>query len=267
MKKLFLWFSEKSRALGIDPVIPVQLIMGMPFYVRSYLRLKRQQKRSSLMMEFGKPAPILNERKGSSGIAKGHYFHQDLLVAQRIFSNNPDLHVDIGSRIDGFVAHLASFRRVEVFDIRPLASTITNVTFIQGDLMEALPEEYHDYCDSISCLHALEHFGLGRYGDPINFEGHVVGFDNIQRMLKPGGLFYFSVPIGEQRIEFNAQRVFSVEYLLRLFEGRCTVERFSYVDDDGDLHVDAPLTDTSEITNNFDCFYGCGIFELRRMAG
>jgi len=42
--------------------------------------------------------------------ASGHYFHQDLLVAGKIFKNNPIKHVDIGSRMDGFIAHVASFR-------------------------------------------------------------------------------------------------------------------------------------------------------------
>jgi len=62
----------------------------------------------------------LDDRFDQSGTASGHYFHQDLLVASRIFINNPEKHVDIGSRIDGFVAHVASFREIEVFDIRSL---------------------------------------------------------------------------------------------------------------------------------------------------
>jgi SAM-dependent methyltransferase len=264
MKKIFLWFCEKSRPFGLDPSVPMQFLRGMPFYVRTYLRFKGQQQDSSERFPFGKLSPILHERTGSSGIARGHYFHQDLLVAQRIFKNDPDRHVDIGSRIDGFVAHLASFRTVEVFDIRSQPSAIANVTFVQGDLMKPLPDEFYGYCDSISCLHALEHFGLGRYGDPINFEGHLVGFDNIHRMLRPGGRFYFSVPIGPQRIEFNAHRVFSVEYLLELFRDRFSVERFSYVDDTGDLHRNVSLTDADEIGGNFNCNYGCGVFELRK---
>ena len=53
--------------------------------------------------------PIINEFNDNSGTAKGHYFHQDLLVAQYIFKNKPKKHVDVGSRVDGFVAHVASF--------------------------------------------------------------------------------------------------------------------------------------------------------------
>jgi hypothetical protein len=65
--------------------------------------------------------PILSDYGENAGTAKGHYFHQDLLVASLICANNPDHHIDIGSRIDGFVAHVAAFRKIEVFDVRPLA--------------------------------------------------------------------------------------------------------------------------------------------------
>jgi hypothetical protein len=37
------------------------------------------------------------------------------------------------------------------------------------------------YCDSLSCLHALEHFGLGRYGDPIDPRGHEKGITRWRR--------------------------------------------------------------------------------------
>jgi len=86
-----------------------------------------------------------------------------------------------------------------------------------------------NYCDSISCLHALEHFGLGRYGDRIDYQGHLLGWNNIYKILKRGGNFIFSVPIGIQRIEFNAHRVFSIEYLLTMIKGRYQIDSFSYV--------------------------------------
>ena len=47
---------------------------------------------------------ILNDYDANAGRAKGHYFHQDLLVAKFINESNPRRHVDIGSRVDGFIA-------------------------------------------------------------------------------------------------------------------------------------------------------------------
>ena len=52
-----------------------------------------------------------------------------------------------------------------------------------------------EVCDSISCLHALEHFGLGRYNDPLDPNGHLKGFNNMVKMLKRGGKLYISFPI------------------------------------------------------------------------
>ena len=225
-------------------------------------QLKQQARHSSHHFVFASLNPYPHEKKLQSGTAKGHYFHQDLLVARRIHERKPEKHVDIGSRVDGFVAHVASFRNIEVLDIRPLDSTIQNIEFRQADLM-ALPPDLKDYCDSLSCLHAIEHFGLGRYGDPIDFEGHVKGLNNLYAILKPGGTLYLSCPIGPQRIEFNAHRVFSLKYLLSLFEGKFIIRSISFVDDRGDLHEDVPLTDDT-LATNFGCNYGCGIFEMER---
>jgi 2-polyprenyl-3-methyl-5-hydroxy-6-metoxy-1,4-benzoquinol methylase len=118
--------------------------------------------------------------------------------------------------------------------------------------------------DSISTLHVIEHFGLGRYGDPIDYYGHIKAIDNITKMLKTGGKLYFSTPIGPQRIEFNAHRVFSIEYLLNMFKESYTVDSFSFVDDIGDLFENVELEEKT-IASNFDCQYGCGIFELTKI--
>jgi hypothetical protein len=74
----------------------------------------------------------------------------------------------------------------------------------------------HGYCDSLSCLHALEHFGLGRYGDPINPLGYRQGLENMAKLLRPGGLFYLATPIGKERVEFNANWVFDPRTLVQI---------------------------------------------------
>ena len=206
--------------------------------------------------------PCLTDKDESAGTLDVHYFQQDLLVAQKIFVNNPLKHVDIGSRIDGFVAHVASFREIELLDIRKMDSNIPNVRFTQADLMDdsKIPV---DYCDSISCLHALEHFGLGRYGDPIDPYGHLKGFRNITRILKSGGTFYFSVPMGIQRIEFNAHRVFGLPYLFKMINADYDIQSFSYINDNGDVYRNIKLSEEL-IQNSCGCNYGCAIFELKK---
>ena len=244
---------------GINLVLLKNNIKGLFFYFSDLKKLK-QQKGDDTTFNFGKKYPILSERYLESGTLSGHYFHQDLLVAQKIYKNSPTKHVDIASRTDGFVAHLAVFREIEVLDIRKLNSSVNNIIFRQADLMK-LPENMVNYCDSISSLHAIEHFGLGRYGDPIDYFGHLKAIENITKMLKAGGTFYFSVPIGEQRIEFNAHRVFSIDYLMGVFSEKYTIKTFSYVDDNGDLYKNITL-EAEKTKANYGCSWGCGIFEL-----
>lgn len=48
--------------------------------------------------------------------------------------------------------------------------------------------------DVVVLLGALEHFGLGFYGDPVDEEGDTVTVQNVYRWLKPGGWVFFDVP-------------------------------------------------------------------------
>jgi len=251
LSKLLFW--------GFDLKTTKQNIRGFHFYKKDFALLKRQKGDDNSFV-FGKKYPILNERFVASGVMSGHYFHQDLYVAQQIFCNNPLKHIDIGSRTDGFVAHVATFRAIEIFDIRTQNAKVKNIIFRQADLMN-LPKDFIQYCDSISALHSIEHFGLGRYGDPIDYNGHIKAISNISKILKPSGRFYFAVPIGWQRIEFNAHRVFSIQYILELFKEEFSFEKFSYINDHGDFFENKQLTN-ADILSNCGCDYGCGIFEF-----
>lgn len=251
-------------SFGLNPLQFLLSFRGIPSFISSYIKIRKQLSASSSKdFKIARFYPILADKYMESGVMKGHYFHQDLFVASRIFQTNPVRHIDIGSRIDGFVAHIASFRAIEIFDIRPLNSEVPNIVFRQVDLSAPISEKYLACTDSISCLHAIEHFGLGRYGDSIDIDGHLKGLDNITKFLTPNGRLYFSTPIGPQRIEFNAHRVFGVSYLLNYFNTNYNIISFSYVDDAGSFFQNANLTD-SAIKNNFNCQYGCGIFELQK---
>jgi SAM-dependent methyltransferase len=262
MKQLLIRLYSFFQLLGIDPRAFLYTIRTLPFYYRDLAAFEKQ-KGNDKTFAFARSFPKLRERFSQAGKMSGHYFHQDLLVAQKIFQNKPKRHVDIGSRTDGFVAHVAVFREIEILDIRDMVSKVPNVKFRQADLMQ-LPQGMENYCDSISALHSIEHFGLGRYGDPIDYNGHLKALKNITRMVKTGGKFYFSVPIGPQRIEFNAHRVFSIAYLLDLFKEDFSLDTFSYVNDKGDLFQDVELNST-EIERNFKCNWGCGIFEMTKV--
>ncbi len=197
-------------------------------------------------------------------MAKGAYFHQDLVVAQDVFAAGPRRHVDVASRVDGMVAHLASFRDVEVHDIRPLRTSAQGIHFVQRDLTEP-DERYDHYADSVSCLHALEHFGLGRYGDPIDYYGYKTGLHSLARMVEPEGRLYLSVPISsDQRIEFNAHRIFCLPYLLELVaDVGLQLEKLHIVDDQGELRFGVQ-GDLQAVKETFGLHHGCGILFLNK---
>lgn len=264
MKKFSKIIYKWLVSFGIDPVKMIRATRGLLGYFRDLRVLKLQRLSAVRDFPFGSAYPCLEDRFAESGTAKGHYFHQDLLVARRVHFNNPAVHVDVGSRVDGFVAHVATFRKIKVIDIRPLSKEIPNIEFMQANMMSPISDNLVSYCDSLSCLHAIEHFGLGRYGDPVNYDGYILGLNNLHRILKKDGKFYFSVPIGPQRIEFNAHRVFSVDFLLECFGGKYCIDQFSFVDDLGDLHENVSLVEKS-VKENFGCIYGCGIFEMTKL--
>jgi SAM-dependent methyltransferase len=249
---LFFGFDVHKFLKSINP-------KNINWYYSNLKELKRQ-KGIDRTFGFGSMYPIFTDIDDEGGTMNGHYFHQDLHVARLINEAKPEKHLDIGSRTDGFVAHVASFREIEIIDFRVIKSSVKNIVFRQADLMK-LPSDLINYCDSISSLHAIEHFGLGRYGDPIDYLGYLKAINNITKILKKGGKFYFSVPIGHQRIEFNAHRVFSLEYLINILSQNFDISSFSYVNDKGDFFEEVELTNENS-KSNFDCQYGCGIFIL-----
>lgn len=253
------------RGFGLDMKTFRRNLKALPQFYKDKKLFLSQMKESNIDFSIAEDFYCLQDVRAQAGVANGHYFHQDWLVASYIYLATPKLHVDVGSRVDGFVAHVGVFRKIEVIDIRKITSSNPNIDFKQADMMKPLPREWHNYTDSLSCLHALEHFGLGRYGDPIDFTGYIMGLNNLWSMLKPNGILYLSVPIGPQRIEFHAHRIFGLGYLLQLFSDKFIVEKFAYVDDKGDLHQDV-LLDESLIANDANVVLGCGIFSLRKIT-
>lgn len=262
MKRIIKLTNFALGYLGFNPSALSANFKGLFWFFRD-LRQIRQQLRTSSENWNLKFYPILTDKYDTSGKARGQYFYQDLFVANQIFKNSPVRHIDIGSRIDGFVSHVASFRPVEVLDIRPLSDKLQNISFVQADLMNP-QAAFIESTDSLSCLHTIEHFGLGRYHDPIDVDGHLKGLENMYKFLKKDGIFYFSTQIGPQRIEFNAHRIFSVAYLLDIFKGKYELQSFAYIDDQDRLFTDVQLTEEG-IRANFGCRMGCGIFILKKI--
>ena len=204
--------------------------------------------------------PVLGEDKKKSGHITNHYFYQDLLVASYIFKNRPTKHVDIGSRIDGFVANVASFRKIEVFDLRINKINFKNIKFRKLNLNK-VNKKLYNYTDSISCLHTIEHFGLGRYGDTIDPDSYIKGFNNLIKMLKPKGLLYISFPISNNsETFFNLERRFNPNDILG-WTKKLVLLNFDYIDDKQKLNLNVNLRSLKKK----NIINGCGIYVFRKI--
>jgi SAM-dependent methyltransferase len=244
-----------AKSLGVNPAL-IKSLRYIPRFVRDLRKYSRGAATGGLPIRIGQLYPIVSDYKDSAGSASGHYFHQDLWAARKIYRRRPSSHVDIGSRIDGFIAHLLPFMPVDVIDIRPLNSRIEGLRFVQDDATE-LRSFADGSVESLSSLHAAEHFGLGRYGDPIDPLAHVKFMKALGRVLAPGGRLYFSLPVGEERLQFNAHRILSPHTVLAAFAGLLLVD-FAYVDDKGDLCLNGKPEDCEGLR------LGCGLFEFTR---
>ena len=242
-----------NSQIGIDLIKLIRSIFSIPRYIRDLYNFRIAGYKGKLEL-----VPCLHDWNEEGGETKNEYFWQDLIVARKIFDAKPDRHVDIASRVDGFVAHVASFREIEVFDIRPITTKIPGVLFKQADLMQS-SDYFTNYCDSLSCLHSLEHFGLGRYGDSLDPSGYENGIRNMSRILCPGGVFYLSVPVGVERVEFNAQRVFNPRTIVDIAKNsKLELEKFSlFTSEAGIIEIDIQNKTLDAIGMKR---YGLGIF-------
>ena len=267
MRSFFISIYTLIQEFGIDPLKFLYSLRSLPSFFRDFL-LFRRLGRDPLSVDSLRPLHIhfrLGDHFAGAGDVANHYFQMDLYVAQRVFETGSEKHLDVGSRIDGFVAHVASFRPVEVLDIRPLPPIIIrNISFKQADLMDESVDWEEMAADSVSCLHALEHFGLGRYGDPIDPTAHERGFRNLTRLSSSGGVLHLAVPVSESpRIEFNAHRVFDFPYLRKLVESSFSIESVALVDDRGILSENLSPDDV-DAERSWGCYYGCVILSLRK---
>jgi hypothetical protein len=204
-------------------------------------------------------SPALLDFSARSGSADGHYFWQDLITARWIFEANPGKHFDVGSRIDGFIAHLLSFREVTVLDIREGSKEIPGLTTFVGDAQLDISGATGTF-PSVSSLHSIEHFGLGRYGDQLDPQGHVKGLLNIARCVEVGGSFYVSFPLGDDVVEFNSQRLIHPNLItssLSNFE----VKSFVLIPWRG-----VPIFNTKIESINLDVHGQAGLFHLVRKS-
>lgn len=250
-KKVIRFFSS----FLFDPISLLYKWRAIPIFILNTIKYNKNYKNADLTnfyFDISNMYFTTQDKYLPSGIAQGHYFHQDLWAAKKIFESNISFHIDIGSRIDGFIAHILPFCKVEYVDIRNLTSKVENLYFKQASIL-SLP--YKDKSiDSLSCLHVIEHIGLGRYGDDIDSMGHIKAAKELTRVLATGGKLYLGTPIGKEKLCFDAHRIFNPNTVIEMFAPLKLIE-FNLIDDNGSkIHFNASFEDALK------CKYGCGLF-------
>ena len=180
--------------------------------------------------------------------------------AARILADlRPTLHHDFSS-LHLFAATVSAFIPVRYHEFRPAQMRLRGLTTHEADLLQ-LP--YADASiESASCLHVIEHLGLGRYGDPIDAHADRAAATELARVVRPGGSLLIATPVGQPRVEFNAHRVYSHRQVLELFP-TLRLERSALIPDnarDGDVIEDAEEGFIDEQT------YACGCYYFRKAA-
>jgi hypothetical protein len=184
-----------------------------------------------------------------------HYFYQGAWLARKLRATAAVSHVDIGSSVLTISVLSAQIETI-FLDYRPLKAALPGLTSIAGDILK-LPFADNSL-KSLSCLHVVEHIGLGRYGDSLDPQGSVKAALELQRIMSAGGKLYLSLPIRRERVCFNAHRVHAPSTVLRMFS-QMKIAEFSFVDDAGHFHQGKPVEAASHLE------YGCGLFELEKL--
>lgn len=182
-----------------------------------------------------------------------HYVYHPAWAARILATTKPEKHVDIAS-ILSFPTIVSAFLPVEYYDYRPADLRLKNLESKEGNLHH-LPFA-DDSIASLSCMHTIEHVGLGRYGDPIDYDGDIKAIKELVRVLAPGGTLLFVTPVGQPRIQFNAHRIYSYEQVIEAFAG-LTLTEFSLVPDDYKKHGLLLHADPALVAQQS---YGCGCF-------
>jgi SAM-dependent methyltransferase len=201
--------------------------------------------------------PCLDEATASTGF-DAHYLFHTAWAARQVARLRPARHVDISSSLY-FCGLVSAFVPVDFYDYRPVELGLSGLRCERADLL-ALPFPDGSIA-SLSCMHVVEHIGLGRYGDPLGPQDDLRAMRELQRVLAPGGSLLIVTPVGRPRIAFNAHRIYSHAQVLAGFP-ELRLEEFALVPDPPRRELIPEATPALADAQQ----YGCGCFRFVRPA-
>lgn len=200
--------------------------------------------------------PCLDDRTTST-VFDRHYVYHTAWGARVLAETKPKRHIDISSTLY-FSGIVSAFIPVDFYDYRPAKLELSGLSSSSADLTN-LPFDSRSI-ESLSCMHVLEHIGLGRYGDPLDPDGDLKGMRELQRTVAAGGNLLVAVPVGIPRICFNAHRVYSYEMIVKRFD-ELQLEEFALIPQESENGGLIRNADPGLVCREK---YACGCFLFRR---
>jgi len=208
-------------------------------FISEYVRFKRLDTSNRFKINWGNKYPCLDD-KTKETLFDRHYIYHTAWAARILSKTKPIRHVDISSSLY-FSSIVSAFIPVDFYDYRPPELKLNNLTVGRADLL-LLPFK-SESISSLSCMHTVEHVGLGRYGDQLDPEGDLKAIKELIRVLSPSGSLLFVVPIGRKpKIMFNAHRIYTYEQISKYFS-QLKLKEFTLIpekEEDGSLIINPP---------------------------
>ncbi len=231
---------------------PLLGILYLPQYFKDIFVFKKAD--SHNLVKWIDTHPCLTDRSKTTPF-DAHYFYQGAWLARKLSDLRPKCHVDVGSSVMMLSVLSAAVKTVYV-DFRPLQVSIPGIVSVGANITN-LPF-MDNSISSLSSLHSIEHIGLGRYGDLIDPNGSKDSAQELERVLMVGGLLYLSLPVGRERVCFNAHRVFAPQSVINFFTSMKLIE-FSCVSDSGQYKINEDIH-TARLNE-----YACGMYVFEKI--
>lgn len=223
-----------------------------PFILLSYFKFNKLTKNKRFDNDILDAYPCLKDKTVKTGFDR-HYVYHTAWGARKVREINPEFHVDISSSLY-FSGIVSAFVPVKFYDYRPAEIVLDNLESLQADLMNLSFES--SSVNSLSCMHVVEHIGLGRYGDNMDYDGDLRAIVELKRVLAVGGSLLFVVPIGNKaKIQFNAHRIYTYEQIKEYFFDFELKEFALIPEKNGKILFDQEATEQAKKEN-----YACGCF-------
>lgn len=229
-----------------------------PAFIRDYRRFNSLQSKCSTQrfsLKLLDIYPCLTDKTANTSF-DAHYLYHIAWATRKVAKIKPEKHIDFSSHLY-FSSMLSAFVNTEFYDYRPANITLSGLLCSQADLVK-LPLKDNSVL-SASCMHVVEHIGLGRYGDPIDPSGDIKAINELRRIMAPEGDLLFVVPTGQPKVMFNGHRIYSYDQILSYFPEFDLLE-FSMVPDDFSCGV---ITSPSAAFRDSQT-YACGMFWFRK---